>query len=256
MGEIKKKRVLNAGSGLAFPARMREFLPASDYEEIRLDIDPSVKPDLVGSFCDMRALAPDASYDALWSSHSLEHLHEHEALAALAEFRRVLRPDGFAIVTCPDIAAAARLLETQDIEAVVYQSSAGPVRILDILYGHSPSISSGHGHMAHRTGFTAARLGRLAAQAGFAETRVIEGDGFDLWATLLMPQTDVAKLAHRFAGTQIAALFPEAAEPSREDDEQQRPKSHVRRRINPADASPQRASARATASSLRPAGSP
>ncbi len=118
MDITRKKRVLNAGSGAAAAARLREFFSVSDYDEVRLDIDASVKPDLVGSFAGMRGQIADASFDAVWSSHSLEHLHAHEAPVALAEFRRVLRADGFAIITCPNVAAAARLLETQDIEEV------------------------------------------------------------------------------------------------------------------------------------------
>ena len=256
MDTISKKRVLNAGSGPALPARLREFFAAIEYDEVRLDIDPAVKPDLVGTFSQIGGIVADASFDALWSSHSLEHLHEHEALEALCEFRRILRPDGFAIVNCPDIAAAGRLLATHDVEAVVYESSAGPIRVLDILYGHAPSISAGRLHMAHRTGFTASRLGRLAAAAGCAETRVIEGEGFDLWAAMLMPKTDAPALARQFAGTQIAALFPESDARSDSDEAEPAPKSRVKRRLNPAGPAPQRASARLMASSFRPSGSP
>ncbi len=233
MDITRKKRVLNAGSGAAAAARLREFFSASDYDEVRLDIDASVKPDLVGSFAGMRGQIADASFDAIWSSHSLEHLHAHEAPVALAEFRRVLRADGFAIITCPNVAAAARLLETQDIEEVVYHSAAGPIRILDILYGHAPSIEAGRLHMAHRTGFTSARLGRLAAQAGFFETRVLEGDDFDLWAALLMPRADCSELARRFAATVVAGLFREELAATLEEPAPERPRSHVRRRVNP-----------------------
>jgi SAM-dependent methyltransferase len=236
MGEAGKKRLLNAGSGPAASVRLWEFFSASDYDEVRLDIDASVKPDLVSSFCDMRNQVADGSFDAVWSSHSLEHLHAHEAPIALAEFRRVLRADGFAIITCPNVAAAARLLETEDIEHVVYHSAAGPVRILDILYGHAHSIESGRVHMAHHTGFTAARLGRLAAHAGFVEARVLEGDDFDLWAALLMPHADCAELARRFAATGIASLFCENPAAALEDPVLERPRSHVRRRLNPAEA--------------------
>jgi SAM-dependent methyltransferase len=232
VGEARKKRILNVGSGPSASVRLREFFSASEYDEVRLDIDPSVKPDLVGSICDMRDQVADASFDAIWSSHSLEHLHSHEAPIALAEFRRVLRADGFVIITCPNVAAAARLLETEDIEHVVYHSAAGPIRILDILYGHARSIELGRVHMAHRTGFTAARLGRLASQARFAETRVLEGDDFDLWAALLMPRADCSELSGRFAATGIASLFREDPADILEEPVLERSRSHVRRRLN------------------------
>jgi SAM-dependent methyltransferase len=233
VGEARKKRVLNAGSGPVASVRLREFFSALDYDEVRLDIDASVKPDLVGSICEMRGQVADASFDAIWSSHSLEHLHAHEAPIALAEFCRVLQADGFVIVTCPNVAAAARLLETEDIENVVYHSAAGPVRILDILYGHTGSIELGRVHMAHRTGFTAARLGRLGSQAGFVETRVLEGDDFDLWAAMLMPRANCSELARRFAATGIATLFQEDSVALLEEPVLERSRLHVRRQLIP-----------------------
>ena len=60
--------------------------------------------------------------------------------------------------------------------------------------------------MAHRTGFTAERLGRVAAAAGFAEARVLEGDAFDLWAVLFMPGADRSEVRRQFSGTNISAL--------------------------------------------------
>ena len=41
--------------------------------------------------------------------------------------------------------------------------------------------------MAHRTGFTAKRLGNLLIQAGFKEVRIIHGDNYDLWAIAIAP---------------------------------------------------------------------
>src|SRR5665213_540831 len=40
-----------------------------------------------------------------------------------------------------------------------YTSPAGPITPLDMLFGHSDSIASGHLYMAHKTGFTCASLG-------------------------------------------------------------------------------------------------
>jgi len=233
---VRKKRILNAGSGISASSRLREFFPAESYQEIRVDIDDAVRPDLVASLCDMRAVAEDASFDVVWSSHSLEHLHDHEAPVALSEFRRVLHPDGFAVVTCPDLAAVVRALQSESIENVAYISSAGPIRFLDILFGHAPSIAAGRRHMAHCTGFTSTRLGRLATAAGFAEARIVEGDDFDIWAALLMPRADKAALARAFAGTRLAPLFPRDAGASgvEEEGEVHKPRSHVRRLLNPA----------------------
>ena len=83
-----------------------------------------------------------------------------------------------------------------------------------MVFGHSRSIEAGHVHMTHKTGFTADRLGRLATNAGFAETRVLEGEHYDLWAALLMPKAEPPELAAFFEGTNIAALFHDRSAPA------------------------------------------
>lgn len=155
----------------------------------------------------MESLFPDASFDAAWSSHSIEHLYAHEVVPALREIRRILRPDGFAVINCPDLMAIAQLLLASDAEAVAYQSNAGPIRVLDMIYGHARSIAAGRIAMAHKTGFTIERLGRVATDAGFAETRVVAGEGFDLWGLLLMPRARFDLILRQFEGTNIARLF-------------------------------------------------
>ena len=64
-----------------------------EWHELRLDIDPSVGPDVVGTMTDMAEVISE-SVDAIFSSHNLEHLEAHEVPVALQEFRRVLKPDG------------------------------------------------------------------------------------------------------------------------------------------------------------------
>lgn len=88
---------------------------------IRLDIDPTFNPDIVGSITDMSAVA-DNSMDALYSSHNIEHLYPHEVQIALKEFLRVLRPDGFAIVACPDLQSVAELVAQDKLTEPAYQS--------------------------------------------------------------------------------------------------------------------------------------
>jgi predicted SAM-dependent methyltransferase len=47
---------------------------------------------------------PDGAFDAVYSSHLLEHLYRAEALALLQESRRVLRPGGICRAVVPDLA--------------------------------------------------------------------------------------------------------------------------------------------------------
>ena len=201
-----KKRVLNVGSGPPDENVRRKFRVES-WSEVRLDIDPRVAPDLVGSITDMRAIVTDRCFDAVWSSHSIEHLHAGEVVPALQEFQRILKLDGFALITCPDIGAIARFIVERGLDTVAYVSPAGPITGLDMLYGHSASIAAGRTHMAHHTGLTIDLLGRLATTAGFHEARIVAGRGFDLWALLTMPEADPEAILASFEGTIVRTLF-------------------------------------------------
>ena len=72
----------------------------ADWNELRFDINEFVQPDLVGTMTDMSSVSTE-SVDAVFSSHNIEHLYPHEVPVALSEFLRVLKPDGFALITCP-----------------------------------------------------------------------------------------------------------------------------------------------------------
>ncbi|RZJ62300.1 MAG: class I SAM-dependent methyltransferase [Acidovorax sp.] len=157
---------LHVGCGQNTKVRTTRAFNTPQWTEWRLDIDPSVAPDIVGSMTDMRAVA-DASVDAVYSSHNIEHLYPHEVPLALAEFRRVLKPDGFAIVTCPDLQAVAELVAQDKLTQPAYQSPAGPISPLDILYGYRPALAHGNLFMAHRTGFTLSSLMSTFQEAGF-----------------------------------------------------------------------------------------
>lgn len=179
-----KKILLHVGCGTASPHRLPACFQRPEWQEIKLDIDPSVKPDIVSSITDMTAVK-DACVDAVWSSHNLEHLETHQVALALKEFRRVLRPSGFALVNLPDLEHVAQLITQGKLEDVLYTSPAGPVRPIDMLFGHGPCIERGNHFMAHRTGFTAKSLGAKFQQAGFQETRVTRGPHYDLWAVAI-----------------------------------------------------------------------
>ena len=152
------------------------------WREVRLDIAPSVAPDVVGSITDMRAV-PDGSFDVVYSSHNLEHLYAHEVPVALREMRRVLRDDGLALITCPDLKAVAALIAQDRLDDVAYHSPAGPISPLDIVYGHRPSLAAGNLYMAHRCGFTETTLRKALLDSGFATVAAISRHAaLDLWA--------------------------------------------------------------------------
>jgi len=187
------RRVLNAGSGPPANRHLHPIFSSSGWSEVRLDIDPRAAAHLTGSIVDMSALVPAQSFDAIWSSHSLEHLYAHEVPRALTEFVRVLNADGFALITSPDLETVAAMVVEQGLDHTAYMSPVGPITPHDMLFGHSASIARGMTFMAHNTGFSCASLGNLLAAAGFA-TVLVKRDKFDLWALALMQNADKASI--------------------------------------------------------------
>ena len=174
------KRVLHVGCGAKNPEKLHKTFRSPDWEEVRLDIDPAVKPDIVGTMTGMPTIA-DGSYDAVWSSHNVEHLYAHEVPVAFAEFLRVLKPGGFVLLTMPDLQAVAEHIAKGNLEEPLYQSPAGPVTPIDVVYGYRPAVARGNLFMAHRTGFTADTLRTKLEAAGFQGLKV-ERDNLALWA--------------------------------------------------------------------------
>lgn len=145
-------RILHVGCG-------GEHIPPwfGECDEVRLDIDPQHKPDIVASMTD---LGDVGEFDVVYSSHSLEHLYPHEVRTALREFFRVLRAGGHAVIMVPDL---------EDVKAttdVLYESPAGPICGLDMIYGHGRLIESVP-YMAHHSGFTSDTLRDALWAAGF-----------------------------------------------------------------------------------------
>jgi len=172
------KNVLHVGCGGHHILGQHGFSP-EEWREIRLDINPAVKPDIIGTITNMRDV-PDDSIDAVFSSHNLEHLYAHEVPKALAEFRRVLRDDGFCLIIVPDIQPVAAMVAEGGILDTAYQSSAGPITPLDIMYGHRPSLAQGNLYMAHHTAFTRESLRKQLSE--YFLDSLLQSSGFTLVA--------------------------------------------------------------------------
>ena len=182
------RQLLHVGCGPLRRDRLPLCFQTQMWHEIRLDLNPQVKPDIIGSITDLSAIASE-SIDGIWSSHNLEHVNSFEVPIALSEFKRVLKPNGFALITVPDLRAVARRIVNDSLEDTLYVSQAGPITPLDITFGHQKAIEQGNHFMAHRTGFTAKTLGHALLNTGFSEARVYESNRWALWAIATMPMT-------------------------------------------------------------------
>lgn len=193
------KTFLHVGCGPKRKDRTTPGFNTPEWTELRLDIDESVSPDIVGTMTDMSAV-PDASVDALFSSHNIEHLYPHEVPKALTEFLRVLKPEGFLVLTCPDLQSVCALVAEDKLTEPAYTAPAGPITPLDILYGHRPAMAQGNLFMAHRCGFTQKVLIGTLQTSGFAmvASKRRGHPYYDLYAVATktpMPESDLRALA-------------------------------------------------------------
>lgn len=173
---------MHVGCGPKKIDRTTKGFNQGNWTELRLDIDESVSPDLIGTMTDMKSVAKE-SVDAIFSSHNIEHLYPHEVPQALSEFKRVLKPDGFVVLTCPDLKSVCALVADDQLTVSAYTSPAGDITPLDILYGHRPAMERGNLYMSHRCGFTQKVLVATFQEAGFKKMASTErGHPFyDLW---------------------------------------------------------------------------
>ena len=174
-------RLLHVGCGGKTQADLPPPFDQSPWQEVRLDIDPTLRPDIVASITDLGVI-PDGSVHGVYSAHNIEHLYPHEVEAALAEFLRVLAPNGVAVITTPDLQMIAEAVLRGGLTDTAYRAPAGPVTPLDMLYGYAPFLAEGHLHMAHRTGFTAASLVTALRKAGFANVAACSDKFWAIWA--------------------------------------------------------------------------
>ena len=124
--ETAMRSVLHVGCGSPNLETLHRAFRGPAWRKVRLDIDEGAKPDIVASIVDM-APVDAGGFDALYSSHNIEHLFPHDVPTAFGEFARVLKPDGFALITCPDLQSIAALIADDKLEDPAYTSPAGPI---------------------------------------------------------------------------------------------------------------------------------
>lgn len=172
--EARSGTLLHVGCG---NERVTDEGPLDGYDEVRLDIDPNCKPDIIASMTDMGDIGP---FDMVYSSHSLEHLDPDGVRLALAEFFRVLKPGGAVMIFVPD------LEDVPLTEEPLYESPAGPICGLDLMYGLRSCLHL-MPYMAHKTAFVRATLEGVLLEAGFSPVHVKRIGCYNLIATARKP---------------------------------------------------------------------
>jgi hypothetical protein len=189
------KKLLHVGCGPKTQKNLKGF-NSDNWIEHRLDIDNQHNPDILGSIIDLNAVQ-NMSMDAVYSAHNIEHIFAHEVKIALKEFNRVLKENGYLVITCPDLQVLGEAIANDKLNEPIGNSKSGPISPIDIIYGHRGFIAQGHTFMAHKTGFTYKTLSEVIFESGF---KMIYGNRFhyDLWLIAFkkeMQENDMKYLA-------------------------------------------------------------
>lgn len=160
-------RVLHAGCGVE---PLPDWVHATS--EVRYDIDPLVHPDIVGNMETLEGCEDD-SFDAVYSSHSLEHLTIDGARRSLKAMRRVLKPGGRVAVIVPNLEGI------EPTHEVLYEAPVGPITGHDMIYGHR-AMAEGNAHMRHRCGFVRESLAEEMRSAGLEVMAVVADRAYNL----------------------------------------------------------------------------
>ena len=196
MTNTAPKILLNVGAGHPKSgARIPGAFQSSEWKEVRLDIDPANEPDVIGTMLDMSAVANESA-DALYSSHTIEHLYPNEIPQAMKEFLRVLKPQGYAVITCPDLQAAAEMIAQDKLMETAYTTGSGMVVTpFDIVYSHREYTGRDKPYMAHHCGFTLKVLNATLSSNGFASVvGKRRARGLDLWVVATKQHMDEGAL--------------------------------------------------------------
>ena len=162
-----KRKFLHVGCGPKRKDATTQVFNNDDWEEFTLDIDSKHNPDYLGSMTDL-SMIKDNTFDAIYSSHNIEHLYVHEAVKAVSEFNRVLGQDGYVMIICPDLSSVCEeIIKKGPFEPLYYTSANDPICGIDILYGWRAAIQKGNYYMAHKSGFDENSLIKLFKQNNF-----------------------------------------------------------------------------------------
>ena len=116
---------------------------------------------------DVRSLPfEDGSFDWVESHHLIEHLTHDDAVKAITEWRRVLRPGGHMFLSCPDLVSCVATLKDATFNPALWEGFARAV------YGTDEP------GMKHQFGYCRESLEATMKAAGFNEIEVKTAIGY------------------------------------------------------------------------------
>ena len=185
----KNFKFLHVGCGPKRKNKTTKIFSSEEWEEVTFDIDNTHSPDILGNMTDM-SMIKDNTFDALYSSHNIEHLFMHEAVIAMKEFYRVINDSGYLMIVCPDITSTCEaIIEKGPLEPLYYLKNPETGKIdknpfvagVDILHGWRAPIQDGNHFMAHKTSFSEKSLTQLCLHSGFKKVAsVARKEFFDI----------------------------------------------------------------------------
>ncbi len=194
------KTLLHVGCAFLDKSHLKGF-NSDNWKEIRFDIDERRKPDIVGTLTDMK-LVETGSVDAVYSAYNIDHIYPHEVPIALKEFYRVLKEDGIVVIRCPDIQSVCEAVAQDKLLEPLYESPAGPISPIDILFGNRKAVAKGNEYMAKKCGFTYSVLNTAFFKAGFkARYGGRDTNGWELALVAFKqkkPEEEIKKIANSF----------------------------------------------------------
>lgn len=195
--ETTVKRYLDVGGGT--PTPRPESLRG--FQCVSLDIDPTLKPDVL---CDAREMTtlPAGEYDVVLCSHNLEHFYFHDLPKVLAGILHVLKPDGFAMIAVPSVFAAMAnaFSRGMDLEDVLYQSPVGPIKLVEVIYGARQFIDGSNDFMLHKNAFSERSLKQALQDAGFLFVLAETGPIFQINAVAFKAASPTPEQVRMFEG--------------------------------------------------------
>jgi protein O-GlcNAc transferase len=139
---------------------------------------------------------PSESIDAVFSLNNLEYLFPHEIPFILSEFLRVLKVNGYLIVTCPDLKSISEIIADDNLTEPINNFHDLSITALDLIYGNSKLIAKGELNLAKHCGFTEKVLSGTLKSLGFESIASISRSlpHYDLWAIATKEKKSEAEL--------------------------------------------------------------